>query len=160
MIRQLTLAEAAAHIQNDPVRPHLSCEFRTAHNREVWGLFEDQYAEQHDPRTEPLAVICVAYTDTIPQDEQQLAQYSTDSQANTAVFYTVWSYERGSGTTIVNHLAADIQRTRPEITQWVTLSPLTEMAERFHTRNGAVLKQRYKTCQVFDYTEQMQGVTA
>ena len=33
-------------------------------------------------------------------------------------------------------LAQHIRNTRPEVTRWVTLSPLTDMAERFHLKNG------------------------
>jgi hypothetical protein len=33
----------------------------------------------------------------------------------------------------------------------VTLSPLTEMAERFHIRNGAVFLRKGTLCQNFEY---------
>jgi hypothetical protein len=36
-------------------------------------------------------------------------------------------------------------------TRYVTLSPLTAMAERFHLKNGAVLVNRGDTCQNFEY---------
>ena len=71
------------------------------------------------------------------------------------MFYTVWSYEPGAGREIVNTLAAHILNTRKEIERWVTLSPLTVMAERFHTKNGAVLHSVHDTCQVFDYTSRV-----
>ena len=153
MIRLLTLQEVSRHIQNDTVRPHLSAEFRTTEGRCVWGLFEDQYAVAHTPNPEPLAVICVAYTNTAPTNETELAWSGT----TTAVFYTVWSYERGAGQTIVNSVAEHIRNTRPEVTRWVTLSPLTTMAERFHTKNGALLHSVYDTAQIFEYTHLMQA---
>ena len=37
------------------------------------------------------------------------------------------------------------------IKRFVTLSPLTEMAEKFHLRNGAELIYKGKTCQNFEY---------
>lgn len=158
MIRQLTVSEINEHIQNDPVRPHITAEFRHTHGRQVWGLFEDQYAVAHTPRETPLAIICVAYTNTAPTNELELDWFSSDQDAatiNTAVFYTVWSYDRGAGRTIVNSVAQHIKHTRPEVDRWVTLSPLTDMAEQFHLKNGAVLAQRYDRCQVFDYTARL-----
>ena len=155
MIRQLTVSEINEHIQNDPVRPHITAEFRHTHGRQMWGLFEDQYAVAHTPRETPLAIICVAYTNAAPTNELELDWFSSDQDAatiNTAVFYTVWSYDPGAGRTIVNTLAKHIKESRSEIKHWVTLSPLTEMATRFHTKNGAQLRSVHDTCQVFDYT--------
>jgi hypothetical protein len=67
----------------------------------------------------------------------------------------VWSYGAGAGRQIVNTLAAHILNTRSEIERWVTLSPLTDMAARFHTKNGAQLNSVHDTCQVFEYTHLM-----
>ena len=159
MIRLLNDKEIQTYIADDVVRPHLSAEYRNTQGRHVWGLFEDKYAEYDEPSTAPQAIICVAYTDHIPQNETELHWYSSAADhTNTgtcAVFYTVWSYSRGSGQTIVNAVAEWIQENKPQVQQWVTLSPLTEMAERFHLRNGATLVNRYDTCQVFEYTHQL-----
>jgi hypothetical protein len=160
MIRLLTPAEVEQHILNDTVRPHLSAEFRTTVGRQVWGLFEDQYAVAHTPITEPLAVICVAYTNAMPTNEIELDWFSSASGSgavttDTAVFYTVWSYHKGAGQIIVNTVAEHIRATRPEVVRWVTLSPLTTMAERFHTKNGARLNSIHDTCQIFEYTHLM-----
>ena len=54
-----------------------------------------------------------------------------------AVFYTVWSYKPGAGRQIVNGVAGRIKTQRPWVKRFVTLSPLTEMAEKFHLKNGA-----------------------
>jgi hypothetical protein len=162
MIRLLTLDEVDVYIQGDPVRPHLSAEFRTTNGRQVWGLFEDQYAIAHTPITEPLAVICVAYTNAMPTNEIELDWFSSASGSgavttNTVVFYTVWSYSKGAGQIIVNTVAEHIKNTRPEVSRWVTLSPLTTMAERFHIKNGAQLHSVYDTAQIFEYTHLMQA---
>ena len=151
MLRQLTSAEVEQYIADDPVRPHLSAEFRTTNGRQVWGLFDDSSLD-------PQAVICVAYTDNIPTSELELDWFSgagVRAEDTTAVFYTVWSYTKGSGRTIVNTLAQHIKQSRSEIEQWVTLSPLTDMAKQFHTKNGAQLRSVHDTCQVFDYTHLM-----
>ena len=111
----------------------------------------------------PRAIICVAFAYDAPRDEHELDIYSNSYanggplSANTAVFYTVWSYSAGAGRQIVNTLAAHILHTRSEIERWVTLSPLTDMATRFHTKNGAQLHSVHDTCQVFDYTHALVG---
>ena len=101
------------------------------------------------------AVICVAYTNEVPITEHELDVYSQAAcqdgeHGNIAVFYTVWSYARGAGRTMVLEAAREIKRSRP-VKRFVTLSPLTEMAERFHLRNGARLVARGRECQNFEY---------
>ena len=160
MIRQLTLEETQKYIEQDTVRPHLSADYRTSQGREVWALFEDQYAQAHEPNPAPLAIICVAYTNCAPTNETELNWYSAAAgsgavDTDTAVFYTVWSYERGAGREIVNRVAQQIQRNRPEVKRWVTLSPLTDMARKFHLKNGAREHSVHNTAQIFEYTHLM-----
>ena len=112
------------HLKNDPVRPHISKEWRTRSGREVYVLERDG---------EIAACICVAYMDEVPTCEQDMKWVGI----NTAVFYTVWSYQKGAGREIVNGVAEKIKSQRSWIKRFVTLSPLTEMAERFHLKNGA-----------------------
>jgi len=128
-------------VADDPVRPHIPAEWRTTGGREVYGLFEDESAEILR------AVICVAYTDQVPTTESEMDNRGTD----VAVFYTVWSYDRGAGRDIVLSVAEHIKNTT-FVKRYVTLSPLTEMAERFHLRNGAELIGKYDDCQNFEYT--------
>jgi hypothetical protein len=56
---------------------------------------------------------------------------------NTAVFYTIWSYAAGAGKRLIEEATAQIKSEQPEVTTYVTLSPKTEMAKRFHHKNGA-----------------------
>ncbi len=114
-------------IEDDPVRPHITAEWRTDHNREVFGLYEDESFETLR------SVICVAYTDTIPTHEDDMNVIGR----HTAVFYTVWSYVKGAGRTIVLDTASYIKRTKPDVERFITLSPKTDMARTFHLRNGA-----------------------
>jgi len=130
--------------KDDPVRPHLSEHFRTSLGREAFVLYEDKYAEFDDPSDLPRAVICAAYTNEVPTNERELDYYSQAAAADDAypaeiaVFYTVWSYDRGAGRDIV--LAArDYARDYKHCKRYVTLSPLTDMAKDFHLRNGARL---------------------
>jgi hypothetical protein len=65
---------------------------------------------------------------------------------DTAIFYTIWSYKAGAAKDLLFSTVKEIQRMFPNITRFVTLSPKTEMAKRFHLRNGAsVLKENLTT---------------
>ena len=128
-------------IPDDPVRPHISAEWRTCSGREVYGLYADENW------TDLRAVICVAYTDEVPTCERDMQWVGTDI----AVFYTVWSYDRGAGRDIVFAVAEHIRKTNPDVKRWVTLSPLTEMAKNFHLKNGAKFITKHMDCQNFEY---------
>ncbi len=142
-------------VKDDPVRPHLDTEFRTSSHREVYALYEDKYAEYDTPDEDIKAVICVAYTNEVPKDEYELNLFSQaacqDGQkGHIAVFYTVWSYSKGAGREVVNTVAKKLHESG-RATRFVTLSPLTAMAERFHIRNGAELLEKHSSCQNFEY---------
>ena len=122
-------------LKNDPVRPHLE---KTSPGKQVYVL--DDLS----------AVICICYCTQVPKTEEELEQYRDDT-GSVVVAYTVWSNKKGAGRDIVNQLL-DLVKTKKEIAQLVTLSPLTEMAERFHIRNGAKLISKSDTCQNFEYT--------
>ena len=101
------------------------------------------------------AVICIAYTNEVPTNEKQLEYYTQaacqDGQhGSIAVAYTVWSSKKGAGRTIVNELA-DVMKAKDGINRLVTMSPLTEMAKNFHTRNGAILLLENTDSYNFEY---------
>jgi hypothetical protein len=128
-------------IKDDPVRPHIKADWRTRSGREVYGLFKDESYETLR------AVICVAYTDEVPTCERDMGWVGTD----VAVFYTVWSYERGAGRDIVFAVADHIRKTNLDVKRYVTLSPLTDMARNFHLKNGAKFIAKHLECQNFEY---------
>lgn len=157
MLSRLDLQGVAEILPDDPVRPHISADWRIMCGREVYALYEDQYAQYAPPLEEgKRAVICVGYTNQVPITEQQLDWMSTESWSSegitpdTAVFYTVWSYSKGAGREIILEAAKHIKETKG-VTRFITLSPLTRMAERFHLRNGAVLLNKGDECQNFEY---------
>ena len=127
-------------LKDDPVRPHIEHAWRVRHSREVYVLENDESGKID-------AVVCVAFTDEVPKTERDLGWPGVD----VAVFYTVWSYSKGAGREIIFAAQRHLKSKRPYVKRYVTLSPLTEMAERFHTRNGATLIGRYNTCQNFEY---------
>ena len=109
----------------DPVRPQIPTEQRVGTNRDIFVLHE---ADRVD------AITCVSYQNCVPERETELF---TPGDASIAVFYTIWSYRPGAGRELILNSVRKIRNDHPEITRFVTLSPKTEMAERFHLRNGA-----------------------
>ena len=133
-----------AYLKDDPVRPHIPVEFRIRKPNQVWLLEDDFSGSVH-------GVICVAYTHTVPTTEQELMDFC-DNDGNIAVFYTVWSYTKGAGRDIVFGVARQIKETR-KISRYVTLSPKTEMARKFHLANGAIVLQENPESVNYEYLE-------
>lgn len=114
-------------IKDDPVRPEIPLEQRVNQFSEIFVLESEE--------GEPQAVTCVKFLGTIPERVEDLADLAVNT--NTAVFYTIWSYAAGAGRKLIEEAQARIKQDHPEVTTFVTLSPKTEMAERFHLKNGA-----------------------
>ena len=114
-------------IQDDPVRPEIPLEQRVNDRSEIFVLKDDQ--------GQALAVTCVKFLNSIPETVEDLITESLEF--NTAVFYTIWSYAQGAGRDLIQQAQNRIKRERPEVTTYVTLSPKTDMARRFHLKNGA-----------------------
>ena len=119
--------QLTALIKDDPVRPELSAEFRVDEHSRVFVLKNDL--------NEPLAVTCVKFLSEIPVGVQDLTRYSQEE--TTAVFYTIWSYAAGAGRELITQAQSYIKESKPTVNTYVTLSPKTEMARRFHLKNGA-----------------------
>ncbi len=67
-----------------------------------------------------------------------------------AIAYTVWSKKKGGGKLIVKEVFKMIKKSN-HLNRLVTLSPLTEMATKFHLRNKAKLIGVNETTQNFEY---------
>lgn len=119
--------ELLALIKDDPVRPEITAEQRVLEQGQVYVL--------KSPEGQPLAVTCVKFLGSIPESVEDL--FGTAVNTSTAVFYSIWSYAAGAGRELIVEAQSDIKETRPEINTFVTLSPKTEMARRFHHKNGA-----------------------
>jgi len=116
-------------IKDDPVRPEIPTDFRVSKGRMVAAL-----AEKED---DPDAMVCVSFHDFVPagvDDLNNVAEVPT-----TAVFYTIWSYKAGKGQELLFRAVKGIQEQYPSVTRFVTLSPKTNMARRFHLKNGAIV---------------------
>ena len=113
------------YIKDDPVRPEISKEFRVGKNKFVSALVEDI----------PKAIVCVSLHDFVPKEVDDL-KIETDAPT-TAIFYTIWSYAPGAGKELLVQTVEEIKKQYPTVDRFVTLSPKTEMAKRFHLKNGA-----------------------
>ena len=122
-------------IKDDPVRPEIPLTQRVNSNSEIFVLKDDN--------DQPIAVTCVKFLEMIPKTVEDLAD--TVVNTNTAVFYTIWSYAQGAGRRLIEEAQAKIKLERPEVTTYVTLSPKTEMARKFHLKNGAEVFQENET---------------
>lgn len=111
-------------VRDDPVRPSIPTSMRVHDHAEILVLIEDD---------EPAAVVCVAYLEAVPTNELELGQLGN----NVAAFYTIWSYKPGAGRRLIREARQHIEATRPTIKRFVTLSPKTDMARKFHLANGA-----------------------
>ena len=139
------------NVSEDPVRPELDNVFRRSYGRKIFGV---KY------KNEIHAVMCFAYTNQIPKNVYQLDKFSHDAYLQSAqrdqnigqiaVAYTVWSKKKGGGKLIVNEVYKKIKQSN-HLNRLVTLSPLTDMATKFHSGNGAKLLQVNETTQNFEY---------
>ena len=139
------------NISEDPVRPELDNVFRRSYGRKIFGV--KYQGEIH-------AVMCFAYTNEVPRNVDELNKFSHDAFLQSAqrdqnvgqiaIAYTVWSKKKGGGKLIVKEVFKNIKKSN-HLNRLVTLSPLSEMATKFHTRNGAKLLQTNKTTQNFEY---------
>lgn len=114
-------------VKDDPVRPEIPREFRVTNNRFVSALIEQS----------PRAIVCVSLHDFVPAAVDELE--NTAAVPTTAIFYTIWSYVPGAGAELLRETVAGIRQQYPSINKFVTLSPKTEMARRFHLKNGALV---------------------
>jgi hypothetical protein len=135
----------------DPIRPQLDNEFRTSYGRKIYGV--EYKGEIH-------AVMCFAYTNEVPRSVEELDKFSHDAflqsamrdqnNGQIAIAYTVWSKKKGGGKLIVKEVFKKIKKSN-HLNRLVTLSPLTEMATKFHSKNGAKLLQVNEDTQNFEY---------
>jgi len=113
-------------IKDDPVRPEIPVIKRVNSNSRIYMLKDGDQTQ---------AVTCVKFLGAIPAAVDDLVELV--GSATTAVFYTIWSYTAGAGRDLIIETQKSIETEFPEIQTYVTLSPKTEMARRFHLKNGA-----------------------
>ncbi len=139
LIRELT-NPLLDYIKDDPVRPEIPREFRVSQSRFVATTVDGE---------KPRAMVCVSLHDFVPTTVEDLAKEPTEP--TTAIFYTIWSYAPGAAAELLFGVVDQIRQLFPTVTRFVTLSPKTEMAYKFHIRNGAVVLQENDTTVNYEY---------
>ncbi len=127
-------------VKDDPVRPHIPLDQRINDAAEILLLKAGE---------EVLAATCMQWLEDIPEDEEDLI--SLAKTRDVAVFYTIWSYSPGAGATLLKRAAEWLLQDHPTIKAIVTLSPQTEMAKRFHLKNGASIRRENPTSVNYQY---------
>ena len=127
-------------IKDDPVRPHIPLEQRVNNLAEILLLKAGE---------EILAATCMQWLHDIPEDEQDLIDLADTKDV--AVFYTIWSYQPGAGANLLKQAAQWLLQDYPDLKAIVTLSPQTEMAKRFHLKNGATIHRQNETSVNYKY---------
>ena len=130
-------------VKDDPVRPEIPVEFRVKDNRFIATLLVDD---------QPAAMVCISLHDFVPRTVEDLEQ--TSQEPTVAAFYTIWSYKPGSGAELLKRVLPELKAKHPTLTTFVTLSPKTEMANRFHIKNGAVVFRENPDTVNYDYSSQ------
>ena len=127
-------------VKDDPVRPHIPLERRVNSVNEILVLREGERS---------LAATCLAWLSDVPQDESDLERLP--AATDVAVFYTIWSYSPGAGAELLRKAADWIRQEHKQARAIVTLSPQTEMARRFHLKNGARIRRENPTSVNYEY---------
>lgn len=128
-------------LKGDSVRPNISIDFRLNNGREIYVLENDNQI---------LSAICIAYTYEIPREitDLDMFMYRDIHDFKIAVAYTVWSFSKGSGREIIIRLKEEIKNN---VNKLITLSPKTDMAVKFHIKNGAKLIANNENSYNFEY---------
>jgi len=127
-------------IKDDPVRPHIPLEQRINDDAELLILKSGDQV---------LAATCWQWLSDVPKDEQDLIRLNKSHEV--AVFYTIWSYSPGAGAQLLREAAEWIKHEHSSVKTIVTLSPQTEMARKFHLKNGARIRRENPTSVNYEY---------
>jgi hypothetical protein len=128
---------------DDPVRPTIPHLNRVGENKDIFVFRNEDDTVK--------AITCVSYQCNVPTTEAEL--FETCSEPTIAVFYTIWSYAPGAGRQLIFDAVKYIKENKKEIKRFVTLSPKTDMARRFHTRNGAMVFRDNPETVNYEYKE-------
>jgi len=140
VIKELTEAIYSI-LTEDPVRPHIPQLDRVGEHKDVFV-----YRNQDQSVA---AITCVSYQNFVPVSEREL--FAGCEKPTIAVFYTIWSYAPGAGRALIFDAVKYIKETNPNIERFVTLSPKTETAKKFHIRNGAIIFRENEETTNYEY---------
>jgi len=130
-------------LTEDPVRPAIPHVDRIGANKDIFVL--------RDAEEKVRAITCVSYQAAVPVSEAEL--FAPCDRPQVAVFYTIWSYQTGAGRELLHNAVTHIQNNHKSIDRFVTLSPKTDMARKFHIKNGAVMFRENIDTINYEYTK-------
>lgn len=130
-------------ISQDPVRPSIPQADRVGNNKDIFLIRDDEDNVK--------AITCVSYQRSVPTLETEL--FENCDKPEVAVFYTIWSYAPGAGRQLIFDAVKHIRENQKTINRFVTLSPKTEMARRFHIKNGAIVFRDNQETVNYEYIE-------
>tara|TARA_B100000686_G_scaffold351323_1_gene449793 strand:- start:9033 stop:9512 length:480 start_codon:yes stop_codon:yes gene_type:complete len=136
---------------DDPVRPKIPYQWRIEPSQRFYYLgvrAHDNPQSRFYVKPYYEAAICISHMNSIPTSEMDMV-YRIHS-GNIAVAYTVWSKAKGAGRKILLDLLEQYKYNN-DMKRFVTLSPKTEMAMKFHLSNGAKLLYENLTTNNFEY---------
>jgi len=145
----------------DPVRPNIPNAWRVEKPNKFTYFINTPNPFRLPEKSWIDAVCCVALLDKIPTTEEELMSYG---KGDIAVFYTVWSNpqkkwvgrsipkEKGQARKLLNMVMEEM--SKKSVTRYVTLSPKTEMATKFHLDNGASLLSENELTLNFEYKKE------
>ena len=134
MLEHVGVKLAKKLCENDPVRKNIPSEWRVYCPLREMFHFDEK------------AVICVAHLNAIPTTEDELMSFEWGTFS---IFYTVWSTEKGLGRKIVLE-TQELLKGQHFDNRYITMSPKTEMATKFHLKNGAKLIQENEKTNNFE----------
>lgn len=166
MLIECDKEEYLKYIKDDPVRPNLFTDdsIRFQGNFRVYADIDRQGFGVNVN-----AIICVVIAPFIPQDEEQLRSIANGESelsfqcrvkedgglekvvGKVLCPYSLWSYEKGAGTKLINSLLEAAPIMYPDIDYVITMSPPTQMAMKFHLRNGASMISPNKETVNYEY---------
>lgn len=125
----------------DPVRHHIPKSHRVDDAHRVLVLLK---------HNQPQSVLCLAFCDQVCTCESDLFTHASTTPC-VVMLYTIWSLQPGAGRHMVHACVDYVKQSWPTVQRVVTLSPPTQMAERFHLKNGAHMLQHNGHTVNFEY---------
>ena len=148
MLQKAGLELTKEFCKKDPVRPNIPYDWRVQTRWNEVFYLESRWENHRGSEKTVDAVLCVAHLNDIPKTEDELMSME---HGFISVFYTVWSNRKGQGRQIIFDTMDLLKGQHPKSQRYVTLSPKTEMAMKFHLSNGAILLRENKETNNFEY---------
>ena len=106
---------------DDPVRPHIPHGDRVGDNKDIFVL--------RDADGKAKAITCVSYQSEVPTNETEL--FVVNGEPEVAIFYTIWSYKKGFGRSLILDGISALQEKYPNLKRFFLKPTNMMMASEF-----------------------------